>query len=333
MKLPTEVIRMSDSLSRRKFLQLSSAAALASATPASALSAGMVPAGSAYKGTICLFSKCVPQMTWTELAQNAKRAGFAGIDLTTRDDGHVKPTRVVEDLPKAVAAIRAEGLEVPMLTTELLRADDPTAEQVLSTAGKLKIPYIKPGYYKYKFVDVRKELAEAGEQFRGLVALAQKHGVQVGYHNHWGYIGAPVWDMARIIDTIDPKAAGFYFDILHATVEGGEAGWKIATNLVLPRLKMIAIKDFYWEKPAGKEWRERSCPVGEGMCHLKEYLTTVAKSGFHGPISIHLEYEIPGVSDNQGRALSRDKCETVMAAAKKDYGTLQSLLRQAYGAA
>ena len=149
-------------------------------------------------------------MNWSELAQAAKSAGFAGIDLTVRKGGHVKPERVKDDLPKAVEAIRREGLTVPMITTELLASDDPSAVPILSTAGKLSIPFLKPGYYHYKFVDVLKELEEAGAKFRGLVGLAEQYGVQVGYHNHAGYIGAPIWDMARVMDTLDPRWAGYY---------------------------------------------------------------------------------------------------------------------------
>ena len=55
------------------------------------------------------------------------------------------PQRAAEDLPKAVAAIRAEGLEVPMITTELVSGDDPTAAPILSTAAKLSIPFIEAG--------------------------------------------------------------------------------------------------------------------------------------------------------------------------------------------
>jgi sugar phosphate isomerase/epimerase len=269
-------------------------------------------------------------LSWQELAQRAKRAGFGGIDLTVRGAGHVLPQRVVEDLPRAVAAIRAEGLDVPMITTELVAADDPTAVPILSTAGKLSIPFLKPGYGHYKFADVRKELEEASNQLRGLVALAQKFGVQVGYHNHSGYIGAPIWDVARVIDTLDPKWAGYYFDLLHATAEGGGAGWRIAANLVMPRLKMLAAKDFYWEKKGAAGWQETTCPLGEGMCHYKEFLRMAASGGFHGPISLHLEYQIPGVSDEQGIALSRERDGEVMAAAQRDLNTLKSLVREAY---
>ena len=323
---------MRESLWRREFLEAVSAAAWAGAVPFSGRSQGPSPAGGPFRGVLCLFSKPAPQLNWRELAQRARRAGFSGIDLTVRRGGHVLPERVTEDLPKAVAAIREEGLEVPMITTELLAADHPTAEPVVSAAGKLSIPFMKPGYYHYQFVDVRKELAEAGRQFRGLVELAQKHGVQVGYHNHSGYIGAPVWDMARVIDTLDPKWAGYYFDLQHATSEGGVAGWRISANLVMPRLKMIAVKDFYWQQTETRAWREKDCPLGQGMCRYTDFLKMVAQAGFHGPISLHLEYQIAGVSDNQGIALSRDKVDEVMAAATENLGTLKSLLREAYGA-
>ena len=46
-----------------------------------------------FRGTLCLFSKPVPQLNWKELAESTKRAGFDGIDLTVRPEGHVLPER------------------------------------------------------------------------------------------------------------------------------------------------------------------------------------------------------------------------------------------------
>ena len=170
---------MKESLSRRQFLQVSSAAAWAAgAVPLPMNSAGR-PARRPYRGTFCFFSKVVPQLNWQELAKSVKAAGFGGVDLTVRGGGHVAPQRAAEDLPKAVEAIRAEGLEVPMITTALTSAEHPTAVPILSTASKLSIPFLKPGYYRYKFIDVRKELEEASHQFRGLVELAAKYNVVI----------------------------------------------------------------------------------------------------------------------------------------------------------
>jgi sugar phosphate isomerase/epimerase len=304
-----------DKQSRRDFIKSASAMAAASMLPHATISTG-------YNGTICLFSKHLPGMDWMRLAQTVKKLGFGGIDLTVRPGGHVLPERAAEDLPRAVAAIQAEGLSVPMITTALTTANDPTAKPILSTAGKLSIPYFKPGYYRYSFVDVRSELARAMSDFRSLTEISKQHGVQCGFHNHEGYIGAQLWDVAGTIDGLDPKWVGYYFDVRHAVAEGGGAGWKIALNLVTPRIKMIALKDSYWEKTA-KGWRQVNCPLGEGMVDWKAYFKTLRQANFHGPISLHLEYEIPG-------ATKAAQEENTVAAAQRDLEFLKARVEEVY---
>lgn len=261
-------------------------------------------------------------MSWQQLSQAVKKLGFGGVDLTVRPGGHVLPERAAEDLPKAVAAIKAEGVSVPMISTGLTSPSEPTAKPILSTAGKLGIPFFKPGYYKYEFKDVRRELEKFGVDFAGLIELSKQTGVQCGFHNHEGNLGAPLWDVATVIDRLDPKWAGYYFDVRHAVVEGGGAGWKIATNLVAPRLKMIAVKDFYWEK-SSKGWRIQNCPLGEGMVDWKQYFKLLRQANFHGPISLHLEYEIAGAS-------AAAKEENTIAAAQRDLEFLKARISEAY---
>jgi sugar phosphate isomerase/epimerase len=310
--------------SRREFLATAAACAAAASLPANNTDARPSPA--TYQGKLCFFSKALPKMGWQALGNALKRLGFDGVDLTVRPEGHVLPERASEDLPKAVEAIRNEGLEVPMITTALVSADDPTARTILSTAGKLGIAYYKVGYYLYKLVDVRSELQEAGSDFRRLVDLGKQCVMQAGYHNHEGYIGAPVWDMASVIGPLDPKWVGFYFDPRHAVAEGGVGGWKIATNLVLPRLKMVAVKDFYWAKSATKGWQDLNCPLGEGMVDWKYFFQVIAHGGFQGPISLHIEYEISG-------ATAAAKEDNTLTAAQHDLDFLKARVREAYSGA
>jgi len=312
---------MQAKLSRRDFMMVSSAAGTA-ALWSNPIASPRRQAGG-FKGTLCFFSKHLPTMDWKRLALSVKQAGFQGIDLTVRKRGHVLPERASDDLPRAVAAIREQGLSVPMITTELLSAGDPAARPILAAAGKLSIPLFKPGYYRYDFMDIRAELRKAGDQFRKLTELAKDCGVQVGYHNHAGYLGAPVWDIASILDSLDPKWAGYYFDVRHAVVEGGDGGWRIAANLVSPRLKMIAVKDFYWEKTPGKGWRLVDCPLGEGMVNWKAYFEVLARSGFDGPVSLHIEYPIAG-------ATSAAVEDNMLAAAVRDLQFLKARLQEAY---
>jgi len=303
---------------RRDFIKSASAFAAVSALPRASESNG-------FNGAICLFSKHMPAMDWKRMSQAVKKLGFDGVDLTVRPGGHVLPERAADDLPKAVEAIRAEGLKVPMITTALTSVNDPTAKPILSTAGKLSIPFFKPGYYRYNFVDVRNELQKAMNDFRSLTEVSKQSGVQCGFHNHEGYIGAQLWDVAQTIDQLDQKWVGYYFDIRHAVAEGGGAGWKIALNLVAPRIKMIAVKDSYWEKTS-KGWRQVNCPLGEGMVDWKAYFKTLRQASFQGPISLHLEYEIAG-------ATTAAQEENTLVAAQKDLDFLKARLREAYAGA
>ena len=276
-----------------------------------------------FTGTFCLFSKHLPNMNWQRLGQAVKKLGFGGVDLTVRAKGHVLPERAAEDLPKAFATIRDEGLTVPMITTELLSAQDTNARAVLQTAGKLRIPFCKPGYYKYAFADVRSELDKAMNDFTSLAELSQECGVQLGFHNHEGYIGAPIWDVANVIDSLPPKWVGYYFDIRHAVVEGGGAGWKIALNLAAPRIKMIAVKDSYPEKTS-KGWGQRNCPLGEGAVNWKAYFQALRQANFQGPISLHIEYDIAGKTPTEIE-------DNTLVAIQRDFAFLQARVKEAYG--
>ena len=73
--------------------------------------------------------------------------------------------------------------------------------------------------------------------------------------------------------------------------------------------------------------------LGQGMCHYNEFLKMGALGGFQGPVSLHLEYEIPGVSSREGIALTRAKADDVMTAAKRDLDYLKSVLGKAYESA
>jgi L-ribulose-5-phosphate 3-epimerase len=275
-----------------------------------------------FTGDICFFSKHLPKLDATRLAETVKKLGFGGVDLTVRPGGHVLPERSAEDLPKAVAAIRAAGLNVPMITTGLTSASDPAARAILSTAARLSIPYFKPGYYRYSFKDVRRELDMAMKDFRTLADLSRQYGIQVGFHNHEAYVGASLWDVADTIDQLEPKWAGYYFDVRHAVCEGGSGGWKIAFNLIAPRVKMIAVKDFYWNKTS-RGWQQVNCPLGEGMVDWKAYFRLLRLANFQGPISLHLEYDIPGESP---AAIEQN----TIVSAQRDLAFLKSQLQTAY---
>ena len=266
-------------MTRRTFLAVSSAAPFA------------MPAA-ANRPPLCIFSKHMAQFDYSDLGKNARQLGFDGVDLTVRPKGHVLPERVAEDLPRAAEAIRASNLSLAMITTNILRPNEPATRPILSTAAKLKVPFWKPGYHRYKLENVEAGVASAREATAGLAALSKQFGIVAGFHNHSGdYIGSAVWDIRAIISDLDPNWIGYYFDPAHATIEGGLAGYRIAQNIASNRLKMVALKDFYWNKSNDGKWRLQWCPMGEGMVDWAGVFSGLAATGFAGPMSLHVEYE------------------------------------------
>lgn len=292
-------------LTRRQFAFTAAAAA---ATPA--LAAGKRP-------TLCLFSKHAAQLNYKDLGKYCRETGFEGVDLTVRPAGHVVPEKVSQDLPVAYNELRSAGLEVPMITTGLTDPKAPEATATLAAASKLKIPFWKIGYYRYDNpINIDAKIASTQLALNGFTALSKQHNICAGFHNHSGnYVGAPMWDTRQMLANLDPTAIGYYFDPAHATLEGGLWTWNASLELALPRLKMMAVKDFYWEKVKGK-WAMKWCPLGEGMVDWPKVLARLAKAGWSGPLTLHVEYQVP------------DELKAVAA----DFATLKKLTDQAYGA-
>ena len=103
------------------------------------------------KCPVCIFSKHLQFLEdYGDMADAALEAGFDGVDLTVRPGGHVVPEKVEEDLPRAVEAVRKAGLDVDMMATAIMSAEDPLTEPVMSTASKLGIKYYRMGRLRYK---------------------------------------------------------------------------------------------------------------------------------------------------------------------------------------
>lgn len=271
---------------------------------------------------IALFTDHLAGFTWEEVARMFRDLKVAGPDLTVRSGGLVKPERVREDLPRAVAVFREHGLKVPMITTEILRADD-NSRTLLETAAKSGIGYYRLGYPRYKDVTRYQEsIAGAHEGWAGLADLGRKLKIRAAVHNHGGdAVGCVVWDALQAMHGIDHDHLGMQFDPAHASIEGAKMGWQIQLQLAKPRMFILAIKDYIWEKTE-KGWRTRWVPLGEGMVPWPEVFAAMRNATFPGPISLHIEYPIGG----SGKTEQYDRS---MRAAEHDLGFLRKHLAEA----
>ena len=309
-------------MTRREWMraagQTAAAAALGRWSP---VSANELQSSAPAEGPVfCFFSKHLPDLGWGDLGKAVKDAGFDGVDLTVRPAGHVLPERAAEDLPRAIEAITAHGVKVPMVTTDLTSASTPVAKPLLQAAARSGVRYFKTGYWRYSASpDVKAQVTAAGEALAGLAALARDCGIELGFHNHAAYIGAALWEIAPAMDRLDPRWAGYYFDPRHAVAEGGGGAWKAAVHLVSPRLKMVALKDCFWVK-GPKGWVIEDCPLGQGMVDWGWMGAALRTARFRGPISVHLEYEIPG-------STADDRTRRTLEAGVRDLAFARGLMK------
>jgi sugar phosphate isomerase/epimerase len=279
---------------------------------------------------VAIFSKHLQFLQGEELAKAAAEIGFDGVDITVRKGGHVEPERVRQDLPPLAAIIRRYGLEVPMITTDILDAETPFAEDVLKTMAELGIRNYRWGGYRYA---ADRPYPAQLEQMKGriakLAALNARYQACAMYHTHSGVglVGASIWDLHILLKDFDPNAVGVNYDVGHAVIEGGVGGWINSFRITGPHLRGIAVKDFVWAKDAIGTWRPQWKPLGMGMVHLPQFFAMVAGSGFSGPLQLHFEYPLGGAAGSSGTGVVNR--EAVYSEMKRDLGGLRGCLTQA----
>jgi len=292
---------------RRTFLAASAAAAFA----ASKLAADESSAAKATQ--TCVFTKPFNSLTFDELAKQTADIGFNGIEAPIRPGGHIEPEAVPDKLPQLVAALEKQNQKLTVLTSNINDPSDPVSEAVLRTAAELGIRYYRMQYFKYdESKSITKQIDEWHMKMKDLAALNKQLGITAVYQNHAGrnYFGAPIWDLHRGLDGIDPTQVGVAYDIRHATVEAGMS-WPIGFHLIRPHIQVVYVKDFTWG-----EARPTNVPLGDGRVDSK-FFRMLARTDFRGPISLHEEY-----IDHRKRELVPEHWDAI----RKDLKTLKSWL-------
>jgi sugar phosphate isomerase/epimerase len=274
---------------------------------------------------IAIFSKHLEFLEGEDLGKGAKEIGFDGIDLAVRKGGHVEPERVKQDLPALVGTIRAQGLEVPMVTTDIVDADTPYAGDVLEAMTALGIHNYRWGGFKW---NNSRTMAQQIDDFKPrvakLAALNARYQASAMYHTHSGagLVGASIWDLHAILNGFDPKLVGVNYDVGHATIEGGLGGWIESLRITGEYLRGVAVKDFIWEKDAAGHWQAAWKPLGEGMVRFPQFFTMLREARFSGPVQLHFEYSLGGAEGGKKKDLTMSRAE-IFAAMKRDLTALR----------
>ncbi len=294
-------------IDRRRFALGSLAAVATAALPKYLLAANERKRRYKY----CAFTKYLDAYDYEQLATCIAEAGFDGIEVTARKkDSYIHPERAADELPALCEVLAKHGLEITILTTDVLRADEPHAEPMLRAAKQLGIQRYRLGFYNYDLNQpIYPQLMELPPVIRDIVEMNRAIGIAAIYQNHSGAknVGATLWDLHSLIKDYPNSAISCVFDIRHATVEGGEA-WPVYFDLMKPHLGALSMKDFRWN---GR--KSQHVPFGTGQVDPK-FFKMVRRSDFAGPVSVHVEY------------LPNGDAAANLAALKNDFATLRGLL-------
>jgi sugar phosphate isomerase/epimerase len=254
---------------------------------------------------ICAFTKPFNSLTADQIGAQAAALGFQGIEAPIRSDGHVRPEAVVDELPRFVEDLKKHGQQVLIIASDVNDPNHRLSCDLLETARGLGIRYYRMKYFKY---DVRRSLTEQIERWRSqmkdLAALNRQLGLTAIYQNHVGrdYFGAPIWDLHRALEHIDPTEIGVAYDIRHACVEGGTC-WPLGFHLIRPHIQAVYVKDFQWTEKGAI-----SVPLGQGRVD-RHFFELLKQTEFKGPISLHEEYldhRQPSLVPNHWSAMETD---------------------------
>lgn len=269
------------------------------------------------KNEICVFNKPIQHLNYRDQAEVVAELGFDGIEGTVRKGGHVTPERVTGDLPKQIEALKSHGLSMTIMTTDVNEIESEIHQSVITTAAQLGIKRFRMGGIKYDpTTPIPAQLESIKKTFSDLVSFCEPLGIQPLYQNHAGAgrLGAGIWDLYHILNSLPPGSAGIAYDIRHATVEGAQS-WPTEFDLMRPHFGMVYCKDFHWVPGSRKP---QNVPLGTGMVDYLAFIKRLRKSSYTGPISLHMEYK-----NHRDPALMKESIEAI----RSDKKTLDKLLK------
>ena len=242
---------------------------------------------------IAIFEKVFEGLNYEELAEAVEKTGADGIEATIRKGGHIEPQVAEEEVPKMNAALKARGKRIIIAATSIARADDADAAKVLKALKASGIHYYRMAHYQVKLNQpMLPQVRSFAAQARDLAALNAEVGIQGLYQNHsgssgtQGYLGALGWDLAMMLEGIDPAALGLALDTRHLCKDSGSS-WHTALAACKPHVRSIYVKDGTWTGPRGDQYKD--VPLDTGFVNKSVF--DAIRSGLPPmPLCIHMEW-------------------------------------------
>ncbi|MBZ5575182.1 MAG: hypothetical protein LAP40_01320 [Acidobacteriia bacterium] len=214
---------------------------------------------------ICLYSRLLPDVEYFDLGPILSGMGFDGCDLSVQTGGTVQPQLIAVDLVRAIESLQGRGVEVPVITTDFLNAQEPWARNVLYVSGGSGVPFFRGGYWRVPGA----LLGAMKTQIVGLASAGRQFTMAMG---------VPNTAAADLLADLDPHWIGYDFDPSQATPA-------LPLEAALPRVKMLILRDARRQNGS-----LTPCPLGEGIVEWPKFFETLARAKFSGPLTLQSEY-------------------------------------------
>jgi sugar phosphate isomerase/epimerase len=243
-------------MKRRDFFQLTAGALLAggAGTVGPRLQARTAGQAARDKLKVDIYSRHLQWLrTADEVADAAIEMGFEGVNVTVRPyPGHVDPDNVATELPLFVNTIRARGLLVRSITTNIADADA-GAERIVAAASSLGITHYWWGTYRYDLTQpINEQLDALKPRVSKIAALSQKYKMTACYHTYSmpGTVGSVMWDLLYLLKEFDPRQVGFHYDTGHESHHINGL-WEVNLRAAGRYIAALAVKDYAPEQNLG----------------------------------------------------------------------------------
>ncbi|MEF7614266.1 TIM barrel protein [Aquincola sp. MAHUQ-54] len=261
-----------------------------------------------------------PYGTGVKVGEACRAAGYAAVDLTVRNDGHVHPSNVATHLPAMLNGIRSTGAICDHIGVNFAPPADPAntawiasqfVHEILSVAGA-------HGIKKYRFNNSGAATFPAntfGNQItavldgvrlnhRRLAAINAQYGKLCGVaHTHGNNIGTTVSTYAYAMQGIDPNLIGINLAIGHVATAAPGSAWQMAIRQNMPYIKCTAVEDLRatinettGALSIGRVQPPGATGTGGGVINWATFYSLLRLGGYSGAAESQIEYTITGAN-------------------------------------
>lgn len=245
-----------------------------------------------------LFTKLFLGRSLDQIVRSANQIGIAGIDLLIRKGHQVEPGDPT-GIARAVKALKAGGLSVPMATTDMIDPEAPDVVAVMQACADVGIELVRLGYYPYE--PARGYAAcfeEARRHLDGFEKLAERTGIRFAVQLHGDTLHGSGAQTLALLDGHDPKAVSAYPDPGNQTVQDGREDWRLTFDVLKPWLACVGMKNGGWfaggyNSHGQRRWRSDWLGLSEGMVPWDDITAHLVATAYSGFLSFHSHYETP----------------------------------------